>query len=107
MLPGGEDRRRLRDVQMVRRRHVDHVDVLVGEDVVERRVRVPDAQRLRPGGAALGTAAEDAAYVDTDPAERLDVDGPDEPGADDGGTDVGERAHPPPGRGDGPADRNV
>ena len=96
VLAGGEDRRRLRDVEVVRRGDVDDVDGRVGEDLVEGGVGVADAQGVGPGGAALRGAAEDAADVDADPAELLDVDGPDESGADDGGTDVGEPAHPAP-----------
>ena len=96
VLAGGEDRRRLRDVEVVRRGDVDDVDGRVREDLVEGRVGVADAQGVGPGRAALRGAAEDAADVDADAAELLDVDRPDEPGADDGGTDVGEPAHPAP-----------
>ena len=61
-----------------------------------RGVGVADAQGVGPGRAALRGAAEDAADVDADAAELLDVDGADESGADDGGADVGEPAHPAP-----------
>ena len=66
----------------------------VREELVERRVRRGHVQGAGARRATLRAAAEDAAHVDADPAQRLDVDGPDEPGADDGGTDVGELAVP-------------
>jgi hypothetical protein len=96
VLAGGEDRRCLGDVEVVRRGDVNDVDRRVGEDVVQGPVGVTDTQRVGPRRAALRRAAEDAAHVNTDPAELLDVDGPDEAGPDDGGTDVGEPAHPAP-----------
>ena len=96
VLAGGENGRCLRNVEMIRRCDVHDVDGGVRQDVVERSVGVADAQPCRTCRAPLRRAAEDAAHVDADPAELLDVDGPDEPGPDDRGTDVGERAHSAP-----------
>ena len=96
VLPGREDGLRLRDVQVVRRRHVDDVHGRVGEEVVERRVGARHAEGVGPGGAALGRAAEDAADVDADAPQRLDMDRADESRADDGRADVGEPPHPAP-----------
>src|SRR3954452_1566280 len=63
---------------------------------------MPDAHRLGSGRASLSCASQDAPDVNADPAELLDVDGSDEPGADHGGTDVGERGHPSPAGGGDP-----
>ena len=68
----------------------------VGEDLVEGFVRPPNAQGVRSGGAALGGAAEDAPDIDPDPTKLLDVDGANETGSDDRGTDLAELAHPTP-----------
>ncbi len=87
VLAGGEDRRGLRDVEVVGRGDVDDAHGTVSEDLLERGVGVADAERIGPGRAALARASEDAADVDPDPAELLDVDGPDESRADDGGAD--------------------
>ena len=87
--PGCEDLAGLRDVEVVRRGDVDDVDGRVREHLVQRLVGVRDAERLGPGRATLRRAAEDAAHLDADPAQLLDVDGPDEPRADDGRADLG------------------
>ena len=74
---------------------VDDVDRLVGEDVVEARVRVPDAEAIGARGAPLRRAAEDAAHLHADSPQLLDVDGPDEARTDDGRADVGDPPHAP------------
>jgi hypothetical protein len=70
---------------------MDDLDAVVGEELVEVRVGLRDAERLGARGAALRAAAQDAVDLDADPAQGLDVDGPDEARADDGGSDGGER----------------
>ena len=92
MTSRGEDLSGLRHVQVVRRRDVHDLHALVGQERLERRVGLPDAEGGRALGATLRAAAEDAANVDPDATERLDMDRPDEAGADDGGADGG--GHP-------------
>jgi hypothetical protein len=92
VLACGEDRRRLRDMEVVRRGDVDDVDRVVREDLVQAGIAVANVQGVGSGGGAFRRAAEDAAHVDPDAAELLDVDGPDEAGADDRGADVREPA---------------
>ena len=84
---GGEDRQRLRDVEVVGRRDVDDVDAGVGEEVVERRIARATPSAVGAAAPRSGRAAEHAADLDADPAQRLDVDGADEAGPDDGGAD--------------------
>ncbi len=60
------------------------------------RARRRPAARRGPSAracAALRRAAEDAAHLDADPAQGLDVDRADEARPDDGGADVGDPAH--------------
>ena len=90
---GREDGLRLGEVEIVGGGDVDDVDRLVAEEVVEGGVCARDAEAGRTSGAALGRAAEHAADLDADAAERLDVDGPDEARADDRGADVGDPCH--------------
>jgi hypothetical protein len=67
---------------------MDDVNAVVRKEVVERLVRPNDAQRVRPLSSALGRAAQDATNLYADAAQRLDVDGADEAGPDDGGADA-------------------
>ena len=69
---------------------MDDVDRRVVEERVERGVGPRDPEGGRPRLAPFRGAAEDAADLDADPAQRLDVDGADEARADDGGPDVGD-----------------
>ena len=79
VLARGEHLLRLRMVQVVRRRQVDDVDRVVGEQRLERVVHGRD--RLR--GRALGRGADDAGDVDAEQPQRVHVDDADEAGADD------------------------
>ena len=88
-----EDRQGLRQVQVVRRGDVDDLDARVVEQVVERVVGARDAEDRGPCRATFRGAAEDAVDPDADAPERLDVDGADEPRADDGRADVGDPPH--------------
>ena len=89
----GQDPLGLRDVEVVRRRDVDDLDRGIVQQLVERRVGARDAERVGPEAPSLGRAAEHAANLDTDPAQRLDVHRPDEARADDGRADVGDPPH--------------
>jgi hypothetical protein len=71
---------------------VDDADRVVGEQRVERGIRLRDAEGGCSLGASFGAAAEDPAHVHPDAPEGFDMDGADEPGADDGGADRG--GHP-------------
>ena len=72
---------------------MDDVDGRIVEEVVEGGVGARDAEARRPRGSTLRRAAEHAADLDADAPKRLDVDGPDEARADDGGADVGDPCH--------------
>ena len=93
VLAGLEDRRRLRDVEVVRRRDVDDLDGSgpQGSRRGRRRHggRSSASARAAPRSAVLPSTPR---TVHADPAQLLDVDGPDEPGADDGGADAREPA---------------
>ena len=92
---GFEDLARLRHVEMVGRRDVDHLDRRVVEHGLERGVGAVDAERPGAFLAAFRRAAEDAAHLHADPPQLLDVDGPDEARTDDGRADVGDPPHAP------------
>src|SRR5215211_3708557 len=79
VLPGGERLLDLAVVEVVRRRQMDNVHALVGEELV---VAV-DHRRELLGVCALGRRADDAGDFDSEPPQGLDVDGADEPRADD------------------------
>ena len=69
---------------------MDDLDGRVGEQVVERlRRREATPSALARAAPRSGGAAKDAADRDADAAQRLDVDGADEAGPDDRGSDVG------------------
>ena len=90
---GGEDRHRLREMEVVRRRDVHGIDRRVVEQRLERRIGARDAERRGPRLASFRRAAQHAADLDADPAQGLDVDRADEARADDRGSDVGDPAH--------------
>ena len=83
-----EDGFDLRVMQVVRRGHVDDVDV-VGEKRVEALVR--GCERL--GARALRRRADDAPHLDAEAAEGVDVERGDESRAHDAGGRVPARAH--------------
>ena len=89
----GKDGLRLRQMEVVRRGDVDGVDRRVVQQRLERRVGPRDAERLRPGRATFRGAAENAAHLDADAAQRFDMDRADEARADHGGADVGDPPH--------------
>ena len=93
MLAGGEDRHRLRMVEMVRRGDVDDIDRIVSQDRVERGIRVTDAEVRGPCGAALRCASENAADLHADATECLHVNGADEARPDHGSADLGDARH--------------
>ena len=93
-LPGGEDPPDLRVVELVGRGDVDDLDALVGEQLVEARVGLRQAELARPAARrAPATTSRRPCDADADAAQRLDVDGADEPAADDGGADVADASH--------------
>ena len=70
VLAGGEDRLRLRDVEVVRGRDVDDVDARVVEDRVEATGRPwPTPSAAARAAPRSGGAAEHAADLDADPAQ--------------------------------------
>ncbi len=77
----------LRVVEVVRRRQVDDVDPVVGEDRVVALVCPGEPLRRR----ALGRGARDARDLDPDPSQRVDVDGTDEARPDDRGPELGRK----------------
>lgn len=87
---GGQDLRRLDDVEIVRRGDVDDIDGRIGQQVIERRIRARHTERLCPGSATFRCAAEHAPNRDADPSEGLDMDRPDKSGPDDGRADLGQ-----------------
>jgi hypothetical protein len=72
---------------------MDHVDRRIIQELVEGRVGARHAEGIRADPAAFGAAAQDAADLDSDPSQLLDVDGADEPRADDGRADLGDTPH--------------
>ena len=88
-----EDRAGLADVEVVGRGDVDHVDAVVGKEVVQAHVGAGDAQGVGADRTTLRGTSEDAADLHTDAPQRLDVDGPDEARADDRGSDISDPGH--------------
>src|SRR5262245_37198824 len=82
-------------MEVVRGGDVDDLDAVVGQEVVKGRVGMSDAEGVGPCRATFRGTAQHAAHVHADPPQSLHVDGPDEPGPDDGGTDIGD-GHPAP-----------
>ena len=93
VLAGRNDRLRLGDVEIVRRRHVNDVDGGIVEERLERRIRLRHAEGRCARLTALRRAAEDAANLDADPAQGFDMNRADEPCSDYRGADVGDVAH--------------
>ena len=89
VLPGRECLLHLRMVKVVRRRQVDDVDAVVLEHRLEAVVR--GREPLRRG--ALGGRADDSVHLDSEPAERVDVDDPDESGTHDRDAELVEAPH--------------
>ena len=89
VLPRREHLLGLRMVEVVRRRQVDDVDRVVGEQRLERVVDGRD----RLCGRALGRGADDARDVDAEEAQRVHVHDADETGADDARPELGQVAH--------------
>ena len=92
---GFEDLARLRHVEMVRRRDVNHLDRRVVEHGLERGIGAVDAQRPGAFLAPFRRAAQDPAHLHADPPQLFDVDRPDEARPDDGRADVGDPPHTP------------
>ena len=92
---GFEDLARLRHVEMVGRRDVDHLDRRVVENGLERGIGAVDAQRPGAFLAPFRRAAQDSAHLHADPPQLFDVDSPDEARPDDGRADVGDPPHTP------------
>src|SRR5438094_8692393 len=93
MSTGGQDGLRVRKVEMVRRCDVDDVHRIVGQERLEGRVGAGHTQLSGTRLAAFWRAPEHAANLDADPAQLLNVDGADEPGADHRGADARALAH--------------
>src|SRR5947199_1524274 len=93
MSTGGQDGLRVRKVEMVRRCDVDDVHRIVGQERLEGRVGAGHTQLSGTRLAAFRRAPEHAANLDADPAQLLNVDGADEPGADHRGADARALAH--------------
>ncbi len=78
----------LRIVELVRRRQMDDVHTLVAEQLL---VALDDGpQKLRP--RALRRRADHPDDLHTEPPQRFHVDGTDEPGSDDAGTQLPDLA---------------
>src|ERR1041385_4446910 len=80
-------------MQVVGRRHVDHVDIRVVEHRLEARVGGRQAELPTARRGAFLARSDDAVHLDAQAAQSLHVDGADETGADDRGADLGERPH--------------
>jgi hypothetical protein len=90
MTTGGEARRRLRDMEVIRAGYMDDVHRGIREECVETLVRLRDAEREGAFRASLGRAAQDTSNLDADPTQRLNMDRPDETGSDDGRPDLSQ-----------------
>src|SRR5204863_7788883 len=76
-------------VQMIRRRVVDDVDVRIGHEVFVAAVRLWDAECVRLGARRRLAAGDHRDNVDeSETADRVDVMGTDEAGADEAHTDT-------------------
>ena len=71
---------RLRGVEVVRRAHVQHVDLVLLEQLVQVVVRLAQAEV----GGTLGRATRDRDDLDPDRVQRDRMNAGDEPGAHDG-----------------------
>jgi hypothetical protein len=80
-------------MEVVGRSHVDDIHGRIVEELVQGRIAPSDAQCLGPDPAPLRRTAENAAHLDADPAERLDVNRTDEARTDDGRADLGDPLH--------------
>jgi hypothetical protein len=90
VLSGGQRRRCLRVVKVIRRGDVDHVDPRVGQHGLEGLVGRRQAER---GSAFRGpgmAGSNDPVHLHAEPAQRLDVHRADEAGPDDGSADFSE-----------------
>ena len=77
-----------RVMQHVGHGEMDGVNVLVRQHFVDALVRAGQAELLLGRGRFLVIDAENAGHGDAEPAQRLDVDGADETGADYRGVDL-------------------
>jgi hypothetical protein len=96
VLAGGEDGLHLLVMGVVGRRDMDHVDTVIGQQVVERGIGMGHPDLGGPRGAALGGGAEDAPHLHAQPPERLHMYRADEARADHRGADCSEIRHAPP-----------
>ena len=74
---------------------MDDVDLWVRQRGFEVGVRRGQAQARSRRLSQFRTGVDDTADVHAEPAQSLDMHGPDEAAADDGGTDVTEAFHCP------------
>ena len=89
-LPAREGGLRVLVMKVIRRGDVDDVDARVVEHRLEALVGRRQADLLGARRGALVARTDDAVHLDAQPPQRLDVDGADEAGADDGGADLAE-----------------
>jgi hypothetical protein len=91
MLAGSQRRCGLRVVQVIRRGDVDHIDPGIGQHRLEALVRWRQLQR---GGALCGprvAGSNHPVHLHAQPAQSLDMHGSDEPRADNGRANFGDR----------------
>ena len=88
-----EDESHLRVVEVVRRGDVNDLDAIVVEQLLEAAVAPIDAELTRALGGSLRAGGDDAVHPHAEATEGLDVDGTDEPAADDGGADLTRGPH--------------
>ena len=88
-----EDASHLRVVEVVRRGDVDDLDAIVVEQLIEAAVAPVDAELARALGGSLRAGGDDAVHAHAEPTQGLDMHGPDEPAADDGGPDLARGLH--------------
>jgi hypothetical protein len=90
MLPGGQCRRGLLVVEVIRRGDVDHIDSRVGQHGLQALVCGRQAKRDSALDGSGAAGSNHAVNLHAHAAQRFDVNHADETGADDSGADFSD-----------------
>ena len=90
---GVEDEAHLGVMEVIRRGDVHDLDAVVAEQLLEAAVASRETELTRARGGPLRARCEDAVHVHAEATKGLDVHGPDEAAADDGGPDLARGPH--------------
>src|SRR5438094_10559623 len=91
MLAGGQRGGGMREVQVIWRGDMDHIDARIAQHRLEGLVSGREVQPGSSLGGSRMTGSNDSVNLHAQAAQGLDVHHADEAGPDDGGADVAER----------------